>query len=147
MRTAGVTPENVGVAAFPGGWAVPNYHALGISKTTADPDLAWNFVEIISSDEWAEDRMRVLKVLSGNAKVNEQLMQDADFRAEDELRTQMYEVELANMDKLCGNPLVAEVERIKEVFYSNFQKAVFGEVSAQEALNTAEARVNEILAQ
>jgi ABC-type glycerol-3-phosphate transport system substrate-binding protein len=142
-----VTPENVGVTAFPGGWAVPNYHALGISKTTADPDLAWNLVEIISSDEWAEDRMRVLKVLSGNAKVNEQLMQDAEFRAQDELRTQMYEVELANMDKLCGNPLVAEVERIKEVFYSNFQKAIFGEVSAREALSTAEARVNEILAQ
>ena len=141
-----INPDSVWVAPFPGGWAVPNYHAMGIASRTKHPELAWDLVSIISNEKWAEDRMRVISVLSGNADVNERLLDNAEFRNKDKIRTRQFEIELANMDKLTGCPRIPQDEQVKEVFYTNLQKALFGEVSAKEALTTAEQRINEILA-
>jgi ABC-type glycerol-3-phosphate transport system substrate-binding protein len=141
-----INPDSVWVASFPGGWAVPNYHAMGISSRSDYPDLAWDLVKIISNEKWAEDRMRVISVLSGNADVNEKLLNDPQFRNRDKIRTRQFEIELENMGKLTGNPPIPQDERVKEVFYTNLQKALFGEVSAKEALDTAEEKINEILA-
>ncbi|MBA7561319.1 hypothetical protein ES708_02956 [subsurface metagenome] len=141
-----INPDSVWVAPFPGGWAVPNYHAMGIGARTKYPDLAWDLVKIISNEKWAEDRMRVISVLSGNSVVNKRLLNNADFRNTDKIRTRQFEKELENMDKLTGNPAIPEDERVKEVFYTNLQKALFGEVSAREALTAAEREINEILA-
>jgi ABC-type glycerol-3-phosphate transport system substrate-binding protein len=140
-----INPDTVWVAPFPGGWAVPNYHAMGISARTDYPDLAWDLVAIISNEKWAEDRLRVISVLSGNADVNEKLLGDPEFRNKDKIRTRQFEIELANMDKLTGCPRVPQDEQVKEIFYTNLQKALFAEVSAKEALDTAEDRINEIL--
>jgi hypothetical protein len=90
--------------------------------------------------------MRVISVLSGNADVNERMLNNAEFRNKDKIRTRQFEIELANMDKLTGCPRIPQDEQVKEVFYTNLQKALFGEVSAKEALTTAEKRINEILA-
>lgn len=144
--TGRLKEPNVGVAPFPGGWAVPNYHAMGIAARTKHPDLAWDLVSIISNEKWAEDRMRVIGVLSGNADVNKRLLGNAEFRNKDAIRTRQFEIELANMDKLTGCPHIPQDEQVKEVFYTNLQKALFGEVSAKAALTTAEQKINEILA-
>ena len=140
-----INPDSVWVAPFPGGWAVPNYHAMGIAARTKYPDLAWDLLSIISNEKWAEDRMRVISVLSGNSVVNKRLLNNADFRNTDKIRTRQFEIELANMDKLTGCPRIPQDEQVKEVFYTNLQKALFGEVSARAALSAAEKNINEIL--
>jgi len=150
FRAAGadwVSPDTIGVASFPGGWAVPNYHALGISSTCKYPELAWELVKVIVSAKWQEDAMRFLRVLSGNSEVNEKLLSQPSFRAADPLRIAMFEVELSNMDKLTGNPLISQDERVKDAFYRELQNALFGKKTPQQALEDAETIVNRILSE
>jgi len=139
--------DTIGVAPFPGNFAVPNYHSLGITSTTEYPDLAWDFVKIVTSDKWASEIVSSLGTLSGNQAADDMALSDAQFRADNPVKVAMFEVERSNMDNLVGITGLATDARIKDAVYSNFSRAIFGEISAQEALDAAEAAVNAILAE
>ena len=48
-----VNADTLGVAQMPGGYATPNSHGFGISKSSKHPDLAWDFVKLITNEKWA----------------------------------------------------------------------------------------------
>jgi ABC-type glycerol-3-phosphate transport system substrate-binding protein len=139
--------DTIGVASFPGNYAVPNYHSLGITSTTKQPDLAWDFVKIVTSDKWAKEIVSSLGTLSGNKQADDIALKDADFRADNPVKVRMFEVERSNMANLTGITGLATDSRIKDAVYSNFVRAIFGEISAEEALDAAEKAVNAILAE
>ena len=137
--------ETIGVASFPGNYAVPNYHSLGITSTTEYPDLAWDFVKIVTSDKWAQQIVAGLGTLSGNQAADDVALNDAAFRRDNPVKVRMFEVERSNMGNLTGMTGLAADARIKDAVYSNLTRAIFGEVSARQALADAESAVNAIL--
>lgn len=137
--------DTVGIDLFPGGWSVPNYHGFGITSTTEHPDLAWRFIEIATNDMWAETLVRTLGSLSGNAAADRAVLNDDEFREENPLLVEMFETQLSDELRLTGTTNVAEDAEIKEAVYANLERALFGEVSAAEALAAAERQVNDIL--
>ena len=84
-------PDTVGIDHFPGGWSVPNYHGLGITSTTEHPDLAWEFVKIATNDRWAENLVRTLGTLSGNAAADQAVLNDDEFAEENPLLARTFE--------------------------------------------------------
>jgi ABC-type glycerol-3-phosphate transport system substrate-binding protein len=139
--------DTIGVASFPGNYAVPNYHSLGITSTTKYPDLAWDFIKIVTSDKWAQKIVSSLGTLSGNRAADDIALKDPGFRQENPVKVRMFEVERRNMKNLTGMTGLAVDARVKDAVYSNITRAIFGEVSAQKALADAEKSVNAILAE
>jgi ABC-type glycerol-3-phosphate transport system substrate-binding protein len=137
--------DTVGIDTFPGGWSVPNYHGMGIVSTSKQPDLAWEFIKIVTNDKWAENLVRVLGPLSGNAAADRAVINDAQFAEEQPLVVKMFETQLSPKLKLTGLTNIAEDAQVKDAVYRNFEKAIFGEVSAEKALTDAEKAVNDIL--
>jgi ABC-type glycerol-3-phosphate transport system substrate-binding protein len=137
--------DTVGIDTFPGGWSVPNYHGMGIVSTTKQADLAWEFIKIVTNDKWAENLVRVLGPLSGNAAADRAVINDAQFAKEQPLVVKMFETQLSPKLKLTGLTNIAEDAQVKDAVYRNLQKAIFGEVSAEKALADAEKAVNDIL--
>ena len=145
-KAAWANKDTLGIDSFPGRWSVPNYHGIVISSQSKHPDAAWEFSKILTNAKWQEDLVRTMGILCGNVNVYNKLIADAQFKKDNPLKTGNYTTQLQNTDKLCGPPLVPEEEQVKEAFYSQFQRAVFGEISAEEALANAEKAVNDILA-
>jgi ABC-type glycerol-3-phosphate transport system substrate-binding protein len=138
--------DTVGIGTFPGGWSVPNYHGLGIVSTSENPDLAWEFLKVVTNDKWAENLVRTLGSLSGNEDADQAVLNDPEFAEENPLLVKMFETQLSDRIKLTGITGHPKDSEIKEAVYTNFQKAIFGETSPQEALDAAEQSVNNILA-
>jgi ABC-type glycerol-3-phosphate transport system substrate-binding protein len=137
--------DTVGIDTFPGGWSVPNYHGVGIVSTTKQADLAWEFIKVMTNEKWAESMIRVIGPLSGNAAADRAVINNAEFKKEHPLTVKMFETQLSPKLKLTGLTNIAEDAQVKDAVYRNFQKAIFGEVSAEKALADAEKAVNGIL--
>lgn len=137
--------DTVGIDTFPGGWSVPNYHGVGIVSTTKQAELSWEFIKLMTNDKWAENLVRVLGPLSGNAAADRAVINDAQFAKEQPLVVKMFETQLSPKLKLTGLTNIAADAQVKDAVYRNFQKAIFGEVSAEKALADAEKAVNDIL--
>jgi ABC-type glycerol-3-phosphate transport system substrate-binding protein len=118
---------------------------MGIVSTTKEPDLCWEFMKVVTNDKWAEELIRVLGPLSGNANADNSVIEDPAFRNEYPLTVKMFETQLSPELKLTGLTNIAEDAQVKDAVYRNFQKAIFGEVSAEKALADAEKAVNDIL--
>lgn len=137
--------DTVGIDTFPGGWSVPNYHGVGIVSTSKQADLSWEFIKLMTNDKWAENLVRVLGPLSGNAAADRVVINDAEFKKEQPLVVKMFETQLSPGLKLTGLTNIAEDAQVKDAVYRNLQKAIFGEVNAEKALADAEKAVNDIL--
>ncbi len=138
--------QTVGVAAFPGKWSVPNYHGFGIAAKSKYPDVAWNFVKLITNDKWAKNAATVLGTLSGNSVADNALINDPSFAKDNPVVAESFKVDLSEAGNLTGITRTPKDAQIKDAVYSNIQKALFGQVSAEKALADAEASVNQILA-
>lgn len=138
-----VNPDTLGATHFPGGWSTPNSHGLGISKGSKNPELAYEFLKMITNDQWTKRFATERKVLTGNVKTDIAALQEmktADPLAEQVLRTQ---IELT--DRQVGNWPTPLDSQLKEAFYPELQSALLGRVSAKDALTEAERKVNRVL--
>lgn len=138
-------PENVGVAPFPGGWSVPNYHSIGVASATEHPELAWEFLKVVMSDKWNIKYGVDIGTMPSNADAAEQLLNDPEFAEENPLLSRMFETVMSVSDNLTGTTGSPKDAQIKDAVYSNIQQAALGQKAPQEALNDAEAEVNRIL--
>jgi ABC-type glycerol-3-phosphate transport system substrate-binding protein len=136
--------DTLGVAQMPGGWATPNSHGLGISKGSKHPEIAWEFLKMISSEKWTTEFSARRKVLTGNIASDKATLER--MRKDDPLAAEVLQTQIENTDKLTGNWPLANDSRVKEAFYPEIQNAVLGRKTAAEALKDAEAKVNRVLA-
>ena len=139
-----VNEDTVDSIALPGGWATPNSHSLVISEGSKHPEEAWDFVKIATSGVGAKAMGEGTNNLTGDKFVNADLMKY--FEANVPAVVPALKTELENLDKLTGNWPFAKDAAIKEAFYPEFQAAMLGQKSAEEALEAAERKVNRILA-
>lgn len=136
-----VSEDTLGVTAWPGGWGVPNAHGLGISASTPYPDEAFDFIKIATSDKWQTVMADTFTILTLNESVDQALIDGLD----DPLKADTLRLSLANMDKATGNWVTPKDAALKEAFWPEIQAALLGQKDPQEALDTAEAKVNRVL--
>ncbi len=136
--------DTFGVAEMPGGWSVPNSHGLGISKGSKNPDIAWEFLKMITSQKWTQRFSERRKILTGN-KASDGIVLEK-LRKVDPLEGAVLQTQLERTDRLTGNWPLANDARVKDAFYSELQNAVLGRKSAADALKEAEVKVNRVLA-
>ena len=140
-----VNQDTLGVAEMPGGWSTPNSHGLGISKGSKYPDIAWDFIKMVTNDKWGLVFGTTLKNLTGNKAADQQIL--AHFAKDNPLVVEVLKTQIADLNKLTGNWPLAEDSEIKEAFYPEIQNALLGRKSAKDALADAERKVNRILQQ
>ena len=140
-----INADTLGVASMPGGFATPNSHGFGISKSSKYPDLAWDLIKVATSEKWAYTFGVTLKNMTGVSKVDAKLLEH--FQKEDPLAAAVLRTQVEHLDKLTGNWRQAKDAQIKEAFYPEIQAAVLGRKSAAAALTEAERKVNRLLQQ
>jgi ABC-type glycerol-3-phosphate transport system substrate-binding protein len=138
-----VSPDTLGATHVPGGWATPNSHGLGISKGSKNPELAFEFLKMITEEEWAYRFGTIYKVLPGHKVADPRII--ASFEKEDPLAAQVLQTQIEHTDKLTGNWRTPKDARLKEAFWPDLQAALLGQKDAAEALSEAERKVNRVL--
>jgi ABC-type glycerol-3-phosphate transport system substrate-binding protein len=134
-----VTPETLGVAHAPGGFATPNSHGLGISKASKSPDLAWDFLKFVTN-EGAQELGVNRKLVTGNVGVDTRNL--AELEKNDPLVHAILKTQLEHTDKMVGNWRLGNDSRIKEAFWPELQNVLLGRKDAKTALADAERKVN-----
>jgi len=137
-----VSADTLGVAHVPGGYATPNSHGFGISKSSKHPDIAWDFVKLITNEKWAYTFGTTLNNLTGT-RTDQKILEH--FRKEDPLAAQVLQTQVEHLDKLVATWPQAKDAEIKEAFYAEIQAALLGRKKAAEALAEAERKVNRII--
>jgi ABC-type glycerol-3-phosphate transport system substrate-binding protein len=145
MRGLGpwINVDTLGVANLPGGWATPSLHGFGISKGSQYPDIAWEFLTMVTSEKYTEKLSAFAYYLTGNVASDRNLLNK--LKAEDPLAAAVLQTQLEHTDKLTGDWRLPNDARVKEAFYPEIQNAVLGRKSAAEALKDAEVKVNRVL--
>ena len=134
-----VTPETLGVAHMPGNFATPNSHGLGISKSSRNPELAWDFLKFITDTGQAGELAERRKLVTGNVAVDKASL--AKLEKEDPTVYQVLKTQLEHTDKMTGNWRFGNDSRIKEAFWPEVQSALLGRKDAKTALADAERRM------
>jgi ABC-type glycerol-3-phosphate transport system substrate-binding protein len=138
-----INPDTLGVAQAPGYWATPTNHGFGISKSSKNPDLAWEFIKHLTGNKWATEFSRRRKLLTGTIVADQQGLELV--RKEDPLGGRVLQTQLEHTDKFTGNwPLPFDAE-LKDAFYPEIQSAVLGRKTAKVALADAERAVERVL--
>ncbi|MEO8542051.1 MAG: sugar ABC transporter substrate-binding protein [Betaproteobacteria bacterium] len=135
-----VTPESLGVAHMPGNWATPNSHGLGISKTSKQPELAWDFLKFITDQGQASELGTRRKLLTGNVTVDKATL--AMLEKDDPVVYTILKTQLEHTDKMTGNWRFGNDSRIKEAFWPEVQNVLLGRKDAKTALADADKRVS-----
>jgi ABC-type glycerol-3-phosphate transport system substrate-binding protein len=138
-----INADTLGATQMPGGFATPNAHGLGISKSSKYPDLAWEFIKLATNEKWAYTFGKNFKLFTGT-KVDARLLEE--LQKEDPLAASVMKTQLEQVDKLVGTWPLGKDAQVKEAFYSEFQAAVLGRKPAAAALAEAERKVNRLLA-
>jgi ABC-type glycerol-3-phosphate transport system substrate-binding protein len=133
-----VTPETLGVAHAPGGFATPNSHGLGISKACKNPDLAWDFLKFVTN-EGAQELGVNRKLVTGNVAVDNANL--TALEKSDPLVYSILKTQLEHTDKMVGNWRLGNDSKIKEAFWPELQNALLGRKDAKTALADAERKV------
>jgi ABC-type glycerol-3-phosphate transport system substrate-binding protein len=138
-----INGDTLGATQMPGGFATPNSHGLGISKSSKHPELAWEFIKLDTSEKWAYTFGKNFKLFTGT-RVDGRLMDE--LQKEDPLAASVMKTQLEHVDKLVATWPLGKDAQVKEAFYSEFQAAVLGRKPAAAALAEAERKVNRLLA-
>ena len=138
-----VNPETLGATHMPGGWATPNSHGLGISKGSKNPEIAYEFLKMITEEEWAYRFGTVYKVLPGHKGADPKII--ASFKAEDPLAAEVLQTQIEATDKLTGNWRTPLDARIKEAFWPSLQAALLGQTDPKSAIEEADRKVQRVL--
>ena len=138
-----INAETLGVANMPGGFATPNSHGFGISKSSKYPELAWDFIKVATNEKWGYTFGTTLRNLTGATRVDTRVLEY--FQKEDPLAHTVLRTQIENLDKLVGNWRQAKDAQIKEAFYTEIQATLLGRKPAAQALAEAERKVNRVL--
>jgi ABC-type glycerol-3-phosphate transport system substrate-binding protein len=133
-----VAPDTLGVAHVPGGFATPNSHGLGISKTSRNPDLAWDFLKFVTN-EGAQELGVNRKLVTGNIAVDTKNL--ADLATSDPLVHNILKTQIEHTDKMVGNWRLGNDSKVKDAFWPELQSVVLGRKDAKTALADAERKV------
>ncbi len=138
-----VNQETLGVGWFPGYWSVPNSHGLGISKGSKNPELAWKFVNFVTSDPEATKLADDRRILTGNSAVDQALV--ASLEQNDPLGAAILRTQVEHTDRMTGNWPLAHYSRVIDAFWPGMQGALLGRRKAKPVIEAANRAVTRLL--
>ncbi|MGH7106848.1 MAG: ABC transporter substrate-binding protein [Acetobacteraceae bacterium] len=138
-----VNQETLGVGWFPGYWSVPNSHGLGISKGSKNPELAWKFVNFVTSDPEATKLADDRRILTGNSAVDKALV--ASLEKTDPLGAAILRTQVEHTDRMTGNWPLAHYSRVVDAFWPGMQGALLGRRKAKPVVDAANRAVARLL--
>ncbi|MGH7187630.1 MAG: ABC transporter substrate-binding protein [Acetobacteraceae bacterium] len=138
-----VNQETLGVGWFPGYWSVPNSHGLGISKGSKNPELAWKFVNFVTSDPEATKLADDRRILTGNSAVDKALV--ASLEKTDPLGAAILRTQVEHTDRMTGNWPLAHYSRVVDAFWPGMQGALLGRRKAKPVIEAANRAVTRLL--
>lgn len=138
-----INKNTVGASDFPGGWGVLNSHGFLISSATKHPDLAWEFVKLITNSKWALGTAKRIVRTTGNKEADAALLKI--LAQEDPVGLDIMTAQGSHLDNLTATWKTPLDAKIKQAFWPDLQSALLGQKDPQEALNDAERKVNRIL--
>ena len=139
-----VTPETMGVAHMPGNFATPNSHGLGISRTSKNPELAWDFLKFVTDTGQAGELGSRRKLVTGNVAVDKATL--ATLQKDEPIVYEVLKTQLEHTDKMTGNWRFGNDSRVKEAFWPEVQSALLGRKDAKTALADADRLMTRVLA-
>lgn len=139
-----VTPETMGVAHMPGNFATPNSHGLGISRTSKNPELAWDFLKFVTDTGQAGELGSRRKLVTGNVAVDKATL--AALQKDEPIVYEVLKTQLEHTDKMTGNWRFGNDSRVKEAFWPEVQSALLGRKDAKTALADADRLMTRVLA-
>jgi ABC-type glycerol-3-phosphate transport system substrate-binding protein len=140
---AWINPDTLGVAELPGYWATPTNHGFGISKTSKNPDLAWEFIKHLTDNKWATEFAQRRKLVTGTIAADQKSLEI--IGQQDPLGRAVLQTQLEHTDKFTGNWPLPFAAELKDAFYPEIQNAVLGRKTAAAALGDAERAVERVL--
>jgi len=143
-----VTGETVGIAHAPKNTGYYSAHGWSITEpgiSDAEKQAAFDLVRIILSDEWQEDFLRKTTVMAGNLDPQRKLAEDEEFRSNNPLLTQLFELWFEVEDQLVMPPRIPASGEIQAILDSEIGAAALGEKSPERALEDAERQVTEAM--
>jgi ABC-type glycerol-3-phosphate transport system substrate-binding protein len=139
-----INADTLGAAQAPGFWSTPTNHGLAISKGSKNPDLAWSFLKLMTSDKWASAFFKSRSVLTANVAADTSGLQELEKT--EPLAAAVLRTQIEHTDKLTGNwPLPYDAE-LKDALWPEIQNGVLGRKDAKTALKDAERAVDRLLA-
>ena len=139
-----INEDTLGIGHLPGFFSTPNSHGLGISKGAKNPDLAWDFIKMITDARWTAEFTDMRKVLTGNTASDEAGL--AKLRKEDPLAAMVLQTQIEHTDKLVAIWPLPNDAQIKDIFYPELQSALLGRKEPKAMLADAEHGINRLLA-
>jgi len=138
-----INPDTLGATQLPGYWATPTNHGFAISKSCKHPELAWEFIKLLTGNKWATEFARRRKLLTGTVEADRAEL--ATIAKEDPLGAAVLQTQLEHTDKFTGNWPLPYDAQLKDVFWPEIQNAVLGRKPAKTALADAERGVERLL--
>jgi ABC-type glycerol-3-phosphate transport system substrate-binding protein len=139
-----INEDTLGIGHLPGFYSTPNSHGLAISKGAKNPDLAWDFIKLVTDARWTTEFTEMRKGLTGNTASDEAGL--AKLRKEDPLAAQVLRTQIEHTDKLVATWPLANDAQIKDIFYPELQSALLGRKEPKDMLADAERGINRLLA-
>jgi len=143
-----VSADTLGIAHAPENTGYYSAHGLSITSSEhsdAEKQAAFDLISVILNDKWQEDFLRKTTVMAGNLTPQEKLADDEDFRSENTLLAELYDLWFAVQDDLIIPPQVPASGSIQSIIDTEIGAGALGEKSPEEALDAAERQVNQEL--
>jgi ABC-type glycerol-3-phosphate transport system substrate-binding protein len=143
-----IGPDTVTLGPNPRGGGFVTYHGLGVTttgKTELEMQAAFDFIKVILSKKWQRDFLENTTVLVPNKAAMNELIDDQQFSQDNPLLTALYQQYFEAADQLGAAPQIPETVQIAEIIDEEFSDAALGNKSAQDAVDDAEQRVNNLL--
>lgn len=137
--------DTVGIAHAPQNMGYYSAHGWSITEpgvSDAEQQAAFDLIRIILNDEWQEDFLRKTTVMAGNLEPQQMLADDEEFRSNNPLLAQLYDLWFEVQDDLIMPPRIPASGEIQSILDSEIGAAALGEKSPETALDDAESQVN-----
>jgi ABC-type glycerol-3-phosphate transport system substrate-binding protein len=138
-----INRDTLGATQLPGNWSTPTNHGFAISKSSKNPELAFELIKLMTSNKWATKFAGIRRVLTANIAADKACL--ASLRDEDPLAYTVMQTQLEHTDKMTGNWPLANDAQIKDAFWPELQNALLGRKDAKTALADAERAVTRVL--
>jgi ABC-type glycerol-3-phosphate transport system substrate-binding protein len=138
-----INGDTLGATQAPGGWSTPTNHGFAISKSSKNPELAFDLIKLMTSNTWATKFAGIRRVLTSNLVADKALL--ASVGSEDPLAHAVLQTQVEHTDKMTGNWPLANDAQIKDAFWPELQNGLLGRKDAKTALADAERAVARVL--
>lgn len=143
-----VSEDTLHISHAPEDGGLFTFHGLGVTtpgKNETEQRAAFDFTSVILNKEFQQNFLRNTTVLVPHTEALEELRTDEEFRSNNPLLVQLYDMYDVVAEDLWRPPVIPQATEVADIIDTEFSAAALGEKEPQEAVDEAESRVNSAL--